>query len=203
MVYEDIADGKCSRDKNLTYVYSFDAEDIMSYAGEIKFEIQLTNKEGEVEARDRRSLFYSIEGEWIHFSGAALEVALEYLMEGQNVYYDNVLRMDRFDVCFWLYEEYIYFFEKENYENLTVQRFSYQKQGKNIIVKGDDVEDICTIEYVNGGEMKINDTIFYGDPPKDYTSVIRNTVIGVIIVVIILGILFFPRPRNIENASKV
>lgn len=205
LVYEDISDGKCSRDKDLTYVYSFNVEDIMSYVGEIKFEIQLINKAGEVDAFANRSIYYAIKGDEIYFDGGCLEYVVNYLIEGQNVYYDNVMRIDRYDVSFWVYEEekLIYFLDKRDSGNLNVHRFPYQKQDKNIIVKGDDGEDICTIEYVNGGKMKINDTVFYGDPPKDYTSDIRNTVIGVIIVVIILSILFFPRPRNIENANEL
>lgn len=205
VVYEDISDGKCSRDKDLTYVYSFNAKDIMSYVGEIKFEMQLINKAGEVDAFANRSIYYAIEGDEIYFGGGSFESAVNYLTEGQNVYYDNVMRMDRYDVSFWVYEEekLIYFFDKRDSGNSVVHRFPYQKQDKNIVVKDSDGHDIYTIEYVKDGEMKINDTVFYGDPPKDYMSDINNIVVGVIIVVLILAILFFPRPRNIENADKV
>lgn len=205
VVYEDISDGKCSRDKNLIYEYSFNAEDIMSYAGEIKFEMQLIKKAGEVDTFANRSIYYAIKGDKIYFGGGSFESAVNYLTEGQNVYYDNVMRMDRYDVSFWVYEEekLIYFLDKRDSGNLVVHRFPYQKQDKNIIIKDSDGHDIYTIEYVKDGEMKINDTVFYGTPSQNNMPYLPYIVVGTIIVLLILAILFFSRPRNIENANEL
>ncbi len=162
ILYDDISDGKCARDKELTYMFSFPTDNIMCNAGNIKFEIQLINEAGEIFSFCNKDIYFASKDKEIYLDGVCMEEAADYLAKGHDIYYDSIQGADFFDICFWFdnSEELIYFLASDQ-QDREVWQYSYEMNGKDLLVKDENGQVVCTIEYVQKDEMKINDKVFY------------------------------------------